>query len=320
MSDHDGNQMEFSPPPEAARSWDGVVIPRWFDSEMPGELDRGTRESLNNVESESSPALLEAYYYARDMRLLQNALYYLSYKMLRILTLLQGENPQDTALEALLCTIEDSFDAIEDMFFLQCDDDDGNNLGFTMEESLTIREQLEREEGMLDTIRPRLFEVERFLVEKEASLLAAGDRFLWGLMRFERCRHRDYLKRSVEAMQTERLKQVDYTENVLYSWERGTTREAITMPPLRPDDTSCLICYDEFAGEDGEIAVDPMVTTCCRRPFHVACMLGWLFQKMDDRDEYEDEEEMSCPMCRAEVDVDSFVDLLEIQVRQMDAL
>ncbi|OAP57174.1 hypothetical protein AYL99_07912 [Fonsecaea erecta] len=294
--------------PPVEDGW-GVVMPLWFRPVLPTDPTWGEALNVSNVDTEGSRTLLEACHYAHDMLNLQLALNVVSERMVDIVFEFLVERPHDVPGHDALATLQRSRDDLRGMYFVEKYE---NGDDFSIENCPLIRDRLEREEALLDQVRARHVDAERFLVAMEASFLGARDRFFAAALRYERSKYRQFIKSAVNSLKTERLRQIDYTQNVLRSWEYAW--EPPVMPPFHQDHTICPICQEDLGGEDGEIVADPVVTGCCQRPFHIDCILSWLLEKINN------DAGMTCPMCRDRKGSDFLADVLEMKVMQMDNL
>ncbi|OQV02244.1 Ring finger domain-containing protein [Cladophialophora immunda] len=294
-------------PPALNFTWSDA-LPTWFEPALPPEPTWPEREPLHNLASEDSRMLLEACDYVYDMSSLQNALNYVTERMLDIVFEMQLQDPNEVAGQNALRILQNNMDDLRGLFFLEEDD----TPDFSIEDVPTFHERLVNEQEILDQVRARNVHAERYLQETEVALLATDEKFLRAGLRYERSKYRHYFKSAVDTLRSQRLRQVDWTEDVLHSSE--VDQETPVLPPFRHDDTLCPICREDLVGEDGEVAADTVVALCCHRPFHAQCMLSWLFQQMKN------ENDMSCPLCRGAMDTDFMADILEMEVRRMAVL
>ncbi|OAG40050.1 hypothetical protein AYO21_05731 [Fonsecaea monophora] len=301
-------QAQFAPPPVQAPAfvW-AVEIPPWFETAMYVERMWPQRQLLESEAAQSSRALLEACDYAYDMLNLQVATNDVTERVSSIINEFVLEVPADDAGHNAIDLLNQSMEELKSMYFLQEQD----TSDFSLEDVLVIRERLEREEGMLNQVRARTFQAERYLLDKEASMLADGENFLAAALRYERCKYREFFRSAVATLKTERLKEVDYAADILHSWDAGA--EPLVVPAFDEDHMMCPICHEDLP-ENGEVAAGPVVTRCCQRPFHTQCLLSWLLQQLHSEDS------MTCPLCRAEVNYASLANVLETEVRRMDIL
>ena len=78
-------------------------------------------------------------------------------------------------------------------------------------------------------------------------------------------------------------------------------------------DDDCVVCHEELP-EEGEVAIPAIVTyKCCNRAFHADCLLAWLFNKIPAST-------MTCPMCRAELDLEFLGEVMEMKTLELGVL
>ncbi|EXJ58637.1 hypothetical protein A1O7_06064 [Cladophialophora yegresii CBS 114405] len=132
----------------------------------------------------------------------------------------------------------------------------------------------------LARVHGRLFEVERYIIEEENLLLTAGRTFRAYSLRYERTRHRYFLKWVVAGLQEPQLR------------DRFRIPSSVQPAPIaRPYEGQdpCPICYE--AVEQPE---------------------EWLFPKAGTG--------MTCPWCRASVPMDFLGEVMESRVRELQCL
>ncbi|ETI19388.1 hypothetical protein G647_09221 [Cladophialophora carrionii CBS 160.54] len=165
-------------------------------------------------------------------------------------------------------------------------------------------ESLADAERHVVTAKEKLFLAEAYLVTQEALLLASGDEFKAHASRYERTRYRDHLRWLVSNLQTARLRGI-------FICSSSTELEPVTRSYDTSED-SCPVCREDLP-EEGEIAHPPAVSfACCNKGFHVDCLLEWLFENFS--------EDMDCPMCRKELDLDFLGALMEQKVQELQCL
>ena len=143
---------------------------------------------------------------------------------------------------------------------------------------------------------------EQYLVNKEVHDMSTADlKFSATASRYERAKNRGDFNTVVADLKSAQLRRT-------FVLPRLETPVGYKGRPYNDSDhDDCAICSDGFQDQD-----PPAVThNCCNRPWHVHCLLTWLMSA----------ENMTCPMCRSELDDAEFLsELLEMGVQQLDSL
>ena len=153
------------------------------------------------------------------------------------------------------------------------------------------------------------------LVAMEACWLAeqSDTQFKASASRFERAKWRHRFKSMIAGLQTESLRQSEslYKPNVLRRLPNSIV--SLETRPHADDDSECPICSEEW--EEGKSTIPPIVSTCCKRAFHVDCLMSWFYTTGAPA-----EDEKTCPYCRARVTQELRSELLEWKVKQWNNL
>ena len=162
----------------------------------------------------------------------------------------------------------------------------------------SVQEKLTSAVRIIRNIQARVFENERYISRQEAVLVAVGDTphtFKARASRYERTRHRYLLKWSCRG-------------------EIDLPSSAQPAPEGRPynEEDPCAICHSAPECREGDLDCPPIVTGCYKKPFHTDCVLEWPFTNI--------ERGMTCPWCRAKVDSDFLVKVMEARVRELQCL
>lgn len=188
------------------------------------------------------------------------------------------------------------------------------------------RQEFVRHKEILQSVRNSIVVAEEYAISKETAALATRSvlaRFEAIASRFERAKLRyaflQYIDEKPSAddkSDEESLKRIDYKQDLLRSYPNPDTLSEACSQPIDPDDTKCPICTDSFHEKQDEIATAAVVVShqCCKRPFHVDCLLEWMFsQVMADKI-------ATCPMCRAQCTASFAGDVMEKKTLMMGVL
>ncbi len=167
----------------------------------------------------------------------------------------------------------------------------------------TLAIGLEVGEGLLETVKDDLFKAEEYIVSQERRVLSEGDKTKAYASRYERSRHRYFLRWLIANFQTARLREMTIPsivqpQPIVHAYDESETR--------------CPICCEDLP-EDGELC-HPAVSSfaCCSKGFHTDCLLSCIFDKLGKG--------TPCPMCRAPLGREYLGELLEQKVRELQVL
>ncbi len=151
----------------------------------------------------------------------------------------------------------------------------------------------------LTRMKESFLEGERMVIDHESAMIETGCNFEASASRFERSKFRAWFKAKVADLRTEQGRQ-------LFALPSSESLQAVgsvkAQPNNGPDD--CSICYTNHAA--------PVFTKCCNRAFDADCLLNWALPNVRAG--------MTCPMCRANMDLEFLGELLEVQVKEMNVL
>ena len=152
-------------------------------------------------------------------------------------------------------------------------------------------------------VRDHLYGAESYLVFQERMMTEGGSGgLLLPATRFERAKYRYALKDVVANLQTERLRQV-FAVPINPSEPQASPAQW----PIEDDqEEPCPICYEANGS--------PVSTLCCKKFFHIDCLLEWVFGKISQQNL------TTCPMCRTKLSQEFLGEMLEMKVRDMECL
>jgi hypothetical protein len=187
-------------------------------------------------------------------------------------------------------------------------------LNIDSEQSIaTFLRQLRETEPVLECIRELLHESEKYFAERERCILNANDStFAAYASRYERTRLRCKFKQRLAGLVTPQLRNANWENGILARVQAGGELPVSDQHNLG-DNNMCFICHDEL--DENSPA---LVTThsCCLKPFHANCLLGWL---LDDFS-HEAGLQKDCPHCRAKVNLKFLGQVLEVKTKELDVL
>ncbi len=185
-------------------------------------------------------------------------------------------------------------------------------------------QKLQEKEQALESVREALHFAEMYLIKREKDKIQGSwTDFAAYASRYERARLRynfqhvlseivtPHLRGIVELnlrLITPRFAVANYEKLVSKSPQKNKSALK-TQKGMRDND--CQICHDDLAETDASRVI---TYQCCRRAFHVDCLLSWLlidFHVFLRR---------GCPHCREELDLGFLGQVLEVKVRALDVL
>ena len=291
-----------------------TIVPAYFEPSLAFEPESETQDSMSSYgpEIEASALLNEVV----DLITIKEAFKSILLQLMHIL-----EDECYTAPEAnpARTTMQDLLMSTHVMLYKAYEDGEGSNvLPDMLQGTPAILAFVAKVEPILGKVREAIVQAERFVITLELLRLTTDKKFKAYALRFERAKIRKYFARIIGGLKTERLKQVDYKTDVLCRWDPADPA-ALPVRPFDESDSMCAVCYEDFALEDGEIALPPVVTKCCKKPFDVDCLLPWLLEKIPKLQQYR-VPPMTCPMCRTDIDLEFFGEMLEMKTRELGNL
>jgi hypothetical protein len=175
-------------------------------------------------------------------------------------------------------------------------------------------EIIHRMESTLNQARQRLARAEQYLMTLEQQWLTTDNTFKARACQFERAKWQYTFKQVIALLKSDRLKQIDYTTDVL-----GSCFPVADPPPI-PERTrapgaenSCPICQEDFpVPDEGQIVAAPIVTACCRQPFDFDCLWPCVVRKIDTN------QTAACPLCRTAIHLDFLGEMLDVLIKDLD--
>ncbi len=150
------------------------------------------------------------------------------------------------------------------------------------------------EEYKILAARNHIAEVEKHLIDIETRNPGT---FQTSTSRYERAKCRVVFSKFVPSLKSMHLEEIDFSQDILKTYEEKHRLAQLT--------DMCPICHEEEG--------DAVTTKCCKRIFHVSCLLEWMLAHAQN-------EQGSCPMCRKNFDEQDLAEVLELRTKQLAVL